>query len=391
MLGIVRRPGQAHQPARLHRPRRLHGRVPGRRDQARLRHRRARRRAAASSIRTSRPTAPGVYVVGELGGMGLIRNAVEQGRQAAAHHRGERRAAARATRSTRVVVGAGPAGMSATLRLDGSAASASSSLEREELGGTIVHYPRAKVVMTGALELPGRGTVERQDDEQGGARRAVGSMHAETRHRRAGPACASTGSRAKRGRLARRGSDGERRAANVRARARPPRHAAQARRPRRGARQGRATGCSSPRSSTASTCSSSAAATPPSTARSRSSSSGGCASVTISYRRAELARCAPASAAIEELIHGGTVAPLMPSEVSRSRRARSTLKRRRRQASSSPTTRSSCRSAAPRPPSSSPTFGIETVEKRGERCTRHPPRPLGWHFRQNFLSVSLQT
>src|SRR5215471_1208659 len=30
-------------------------------------------------------TRPGVYVVGELGGMGLIRNAVEQGRQAAEH------------------------------------------------------------------------------------------------------------------------------------------------------------------------------------------------------------------------------------------------------------------------------------------------------------------
>lgn len=103
---------------------------------------------------------PGVYVIGELGGMGLIRNAVAQGTQAAAH------AAASGRRGTgdaldAIVVGAGPAGIAATLRLM-QAGLRVLLLEREELGGTIAHYPRAKVVMTGTIDLPIYGSVKRR-------------------------------------------------------------------------------------------------------------------------------------------------------------------------------------------------------------------------------------
>jgi thioredoxin reductase len=101
----------------------------------------------------------GVYVIGELGGMGLIRNAVRQGRQAADHvARAGRRGASDAYDA--VVVGAGPAGISATLRLM-EAGRRVVLLEREALGGTIMHYPRAKVAMTGALEFALVGTVKR--------------------------------------------------------------------------------------------------------------------------------------------------------------------------------------------------------------------------------------
>lgn len=104
-------------------------------------------------------TRPGVYVIGELGGMGLIRNAVSQGRQAADHVISSgRRGAGEALDA--VVVGAGPAGMSATLRLL-EAGKRVMLVERDSVGGTIMHYPRAKVVMTGALELAGFGTVKR--------------------------------------------------------------------------------------------------------------------------------------------------------------------------------------------------------------------------------------
>jgi thioredoxin reductase/NAD-dependent dihydropyrimidine dehydrogenase PreA subunit len=101
----------------------------------------------------------GVYVIGELGGMGLIRNAVRQGRQAADHvatagRRGDTGA------YDAVVVGAGPAGISATLRLM-EAGCRVVLVERESLGGTIMHYPRAKVAMTGALEFALVGTVKR--------------------------------------------------------------------------------------------------------------------------------------------------------------------------------------------------------------------------------------
>jgi len=104
-------------------------------------------------------TRPGVYVVGELGGMGLIRNAVRQGRQAADHVvSGTRRGVGDALDAA--VVGAGPAGMSATLRLL-EAGLRVLLLERTSVGGTIVHYPRAKVVMTGALEFAIVGTIKR--------------------------------------------------------------------------------------------------------------------------------------------------------------------------------------------------------------------------------------
>jgi thioredoxin reductase len=102
-----------------------------------------------------------VYVIGELGGMGLIRNAVRQGKQAADHvARGARRGNGNAYDA--VVVGAGPAGISATLRLL-EAGRRVILLEREMVGSTIVHYPRAKVVMTGALEFsPPVGAVRRR-------------------------------------------------------------------------------------------------------------------------------------------------------------------------------------------------------------------------------------
>ncbi len=100
---------------------------------------------------------PGVYVVGELGGMGLIRNSIEQGRQAAvAIAKSARRGGADVLDA--IVVGAGPAGISTTLGLM-AAGKRVLLVEQGELGGTIRHYPRSKVVMTGNLELPGYGTV----------------------------------------------------------------------------------------------------------------------------------------------------------------------------------------------------------------------------------------
>jgi thioredoxin reductase/ferredoxin len=103
---------------------------------------------------------PGVYIVGELGGMGLIRNAVSQGRQAADHIvDGDRRAVGESLDA--LVVGAGPAGTSATLRLM-EAGLRVLLLEREAFGGTITHYPRAKVVMTGFLDFPMYGRVSKR-------------------------------------------------------------------------------------------------------------------------------------------------------------------------------------------------------------------------------------
>jgi thioredoxin reductase/NAD-dependent dihydropyrimidine dehydrogenase PreA subunit len=104
-------------------------------------------------------TKPGVYVVGELGGMGLIRNALRQGKQAADHViKGSRRGKNGAYDA--VIVGAGPAGLGATLRLLEGKLNVK-LLEREQFGGTIMHYPRKKVVMTGTLDFPLHGKVRR--------------------------------------------------------------------------------------------------------------------------------------------------------------------------------------------------------------------------------------
>jgi len=103
---------------------------------------------------------PGVFIVGELGGMGLIRNATEQARQAAA-------AIAKSGRRggpgdlDAIVVGAGPAGISAALALKAHGLRPL-IVDQDRYGGTIAHYPRAKVVMTGAFELPGYGTVRKK-------------------------------------------------------------------------------------------------------------------------------------------------------------------------------------------------------------------------------------
>jgi len=97
---------------------------------------------------------PGIYIAGELGGMGLIRNAVSQGVQAIdsickldgiGSNAGEQ--------LDLVIVGAGPAGLAASL------AAKSKNLnfvllEQESLGGTVSHYPRGKIVMTAPADLP---------------------------------------------------------------------------------------------------------------------------------------------------------------------------------------------------------------------------------------------
>lgn len=100
---------------------------------------------------------PGLYIAGELGGMGLIRNAIEQGRQAM-----EAIAARRGPKSADMldvlIVGAGPAGFSASLAAMEKGLSFK-ALEQESLGGTVAHFPRGKLVMTQPAHLPIVGQV----------------------------------------------------------------------------------------------------------------------------------------------------------------------------------------------------------------------------------------
>jgi len=95
---------------------------------------------------------PHVFIAGELGGMGLIRNAVEQGRQAIDSIR-RIDGIGKGDCLDVVVVGAGPAGFSGSLAaLEHGLRTV--TLEQETLGGTVAHFPRGKLVMTAPMRLP---------------------------------------------------------------------------------------------------------------------------------------------------------------------------------------------------------------------------------------------
>lgn len=100
---------------------------------------------------------PGIFIAGELGGMGLIRNAITQGRQAIDSIVKTDRPKD-PQRLDVVIIGAGPAGFSASLGAMKHKLKFV-TLEQESLGGTVSHYPRGKVVMTQPAELPLVGKV----------------------------------------------------------------------------------------------------------------------------------------------------------------------------------------------------------------------------------------
>jgi len=102
-------------------------------------------------------TVPGMFIAGELGGMGLIRNALEQGRQAI-EAIAQRRAGGANGLLDVVIVGAGPAGFAATLTAK-SKGMRYLTLEQESLGGAVFQYPRGKLVMTAPATVPLLGKV----------------------------------------------------------------------------------------------------------------------------------------------------------------------------------------------------------------------------------------
>lgn len=103
----------------------------------------------------------GIYIAGELGGMGLIKNSVEQG-QLAIESMLKRRKKSNVNALDVVIVGAGPAGIAASLAAKKNNLS-SITLEQDSLGGTVYTFPRAKVVMTSPMDLPLFGKVKLTD------------------------------------------------------------------------------------------------------------------------------------------------------------------------------------------------------------------------------------
>jgi thioredoxin reductase/NAD-dependent dihydropyrimidine dehydrogenase PreA subunit len=100
---------------------------------------------------------PGIFIAGELGGMGLIRNAVRQGPQAIATI--AKRPRGKADLDV-VIVGAGPAGIAASLAAQQSNLRYVTIEQEDSLGGTTYHYPRNKLVMTVPMNLPVVGEIK---------------------------------------------------------------------------------------------------------------------------------------------------------------------------------------------------------------------------------------
>jgi len=101
---------------------------------------------------------PGIYIAGEMGGMGLIRNAVEQGKQAVENlvRKLDKNVAAD---YDLIIIGAGPAGISASLAAKKHNLS-SLTLEQDSLGGTVFTFPRKKIVMTSPMDIPLYGKIK---------------------------------------------------------------------------------------------------------------------------------------------------------------------------------------------------------------------------------------
>jgi thioredoxin reductase len=101
---------------------------------------------------------PGVFVAGDLTGIPLIRNAIAQGAAVADRVASSLRDAKRSDSTTidLVVVGSGPAGLSAALRAREHGLTCV-VLEQGELAGSIRAFPRGKVVLDAPLEMPLEG------------------------------------------------------------------------------------------------------------------------------------------------------------------------------------------------------------------------------------------
>ncbi len=111
-------------------------------------------------------TIENLFIVGELGGLALIKNAVNQGRDCidiiAKRLAGSRSAPSLPGVYDVLVVGAGPAGISASLRAIEKKLSYI-TIERDDVGGTVAKFPRQKVVTTTPLEFPLYGKLKKTE------------------------------------------------------------------------------------------------------------------------------------------------------------------------------------------------------------------------------------
>jgi thioredoxin reductase len=98
-----------------------------------------------------------IFIAGELGGMGLIKNTAEQGKQAIKHISKLKNGKAD---YDVVIVGAGPAGIAATLGAKENNLRYITIEQEDSLGGAVYQYPRNKLTMTSPINLPIVGEIK---------------------------------------------------------------------------------------------------------------------------------------------------------------------------------------------------------------------------------------
>ena len=102
-------------------------------------------------------SVPNLFIVGELGGLALIKNAINQGRECIDTITSRLSELGPGQSASDVldvlIVGAGPAGIAASLRAFENKLNCI-TIEREQIGGTVAKYPRQKLVMTSPVEFP---------------------------------------------------------------------------------------------------------------------------------------------------------------------------------------------------------------------------------------------
>ena len=106
---------------------------------------------------------PGLYIAGELGGLALIRNAISQGKMVMDYINQSLDSNLKTSDIFDVIiVGAGPAGMSAALQAKYYNRNCL-LIDQQDAGGTILQYPRKKLVMTKPVEIPLYGTLDKSE------------------------------------------------------------------------------------------------------------------------------------------------------------------------------------------------------------------------------------
>ena len=111
-------------------------------------------------------TIKNMFIVGELGGLALIKNAINQGRDCVDTISRRISAVGGARKDPAVldvlIVGAGPAGISASLRAIEKKLNYL-TVDEGEMGGTVSKYPRQKLVMTSPVEFPMYGKFKKME------------------------------------------------------------------------------------------------------------------------------------------------------------------------------------------------------------------------------------